>query len=226
MEFGFGLNWDFREVERPRFIAVEGPIGVGKTTLAKHLAATFNCQLLLEQAQENPFLERFYTQSGQSALPTQLFFLFQRIQQLQDLHQDDLFESAFVADFLLAKDRLFAEVTLDKDELPLYTQVADKLSADTIKPDLVLYLQAPTNILLERIHKRGVGFEKSINPEYLERLNDAYTRYFLHYDEAPLLIVNARDMDLAHSARDYQALVEYLLTIKNGRHFYNPTPLL
>ena len=124
MEYGFGLQIDFDGRKRPKYVAVEGPIGVGKTTFAKHLAATLGSQLLLEQIQDNPFLENFYTQSGQSALPTQLFFLFQRIQQLQDLHQEELFETAFVADFLLAKDRLFAEVTLDADELQLYLQVA------------------------------------------------------------------------------------------------------
>jgi len=226
LDYGFNLTWDFRGVDRPKYIAVEGPIGVGKTTLAKHLAATFGYQTLLEQADKNPFLESFYTQPGQSALPTQLFFLFQRTAQLQDLHQEDLFESAFVADFLLAKDRLFAEFTLDKDEFQLYDQVARKVSTDTIVPDLVLYLQAPTSSLLQRVNKRGVDFERAINPEYLDRLNDAYTRFFLHYDAAPLLIVNAKDLDLANNARDYQALVEYLLTIKKGRHFYNPTPLL
>ncbi|WP_317931839.1 deoxynucleoside kinase [Halioxenophilus sp. WMMB6] len=226
MDYGFGLNWDFRGVERPRYIAVEGPIGVGKTTLARHLAETFGYQVLLEETDKNPFLEGFYTQPGQSALPTQLFFLFQRIQQLQDVHQDDLFESAYVADFLLAKDRLFAEATLDKDEFLLYSQIADKLNSDPVAPDLVLYLQAPTSILMDRIHKRGVGFERAINPDYLDRLNDAYTRFFLHYDQSPLLIVNAKDLDLANNVKDYKALVEYLLTIKNGRHFYNPAPLL
>ena len=226
MEYGFNLTWDFRGVELPSYIAVEGPIGVGKTTLAKHLAATFNYQSLLEQADQNPFLENFYTQPGQSALPTQLFFLFQRVQQLQDLHRDELFESTFVADFLLAKDRLFAELTLDKDEYQLYEQVAQKVNTNTAVPDLVLYLQAPTDSLIERVNKRGVDFERGINPDYLDRLNDAYTRFFLHYDEAPLLIVNAKDLDLAHNERDFKALVEYLLTIKKGRHFYNPSPLL
>lgn len=226
MEYGFNLTWDFRGVDVPNYIAVEGPIGVGKTTLAKHLAVTFGHQALLEQADQNPFLENFYTQPGQSALPTQLFFLFQRVQQLQDLRRDELFESNFVADFLLAKDRLFAELTLDKDEYQLYEQVAQKVNTHTVVPDLVLYLQAPTDSLVERVNKRGVEFERGINPDYLDRLNDAYTRFFLHYDEAPLLIVNAKDLDLAYSERDFKALVEYSLTIKKGRHFYNPTPLL
>ncbi len=229
MEYGFGLHWDFRESQCPKYITVEGPIGVGKTTLARHLAVTFGSQLILEKAEENPFLANFYANPGQSALPNQLFFLFQRIQQLQelqDLDQTELFENTFVADFLMAKDQLFAEITLDKDELLLYEQVADKLKTKTVAPDLVVYLQAPTSVLIDRIQKRGVGYEQAINPEYLERLNDAYTRYFLHYDESPLLIVNARDLDLANNARDYQALVDYLLTIKNGRHFYNPAPLL
>ena len=206
----------------PRFIAVEGPIGVGKTSLTKQLAHSFNCASLLEKAEENPFLERFYANRRNAALATQLFFLFQRMQQLSELHQDDMFEPVRVADFLIDKDQLFAEVTLDTDELELYQQVYNHLTIDAPTPDLVVYLQAPADVLLERIQKRGVPAEQRINADYLNLLNDAYTRFFHYYDAAPLLIVNATDIDWVNNADDYRGLVDYLLTIRNGRHYYNP----
>ncbi len=207
----------------PRFIAVEGPIGVGKTTLAKRLAQTFNYQVLLENAEQNPFLERFYRNARQSALATQLFFLFQRTQQLQDLRQTDLFAPAQVADFLMAKDRLFARVNLDADEYTLYDKVYQQLTIDAPAPDLVVYLQAPTDVLLGRIQARGIGYERGIERPYLEKINATYSEFFLYYDAAPLLIVNASQIDFAHSDRDYEHLVEYLGTIRSGRHYFNPT---
>ena len=207
----------------PRFIAVEGPIGVGKTTLAKRLADKFNYQMLLEQAEENPFLERFYRNVRQSALATQLFFLFQRAQQIQDLRQGDLFAPARVADFLIAKDRLFARINLDADEYALYEKVYQQLTFDTPAPDLVIYLQAPTDVLLQRIRLRGIGYEQSIEQSYLEKINAAYSEFFLYYDDAPLLIVNAAQIDFAHSDRDFAHLVEYIGTVRGGRHYVNPT---
>jgi deoxyguanosine kinase len=206
----------------PRFIAVEGPIGVGKTSLTKQLAHSFNCASLLERAEENPFLERFYNNQRNAALATQLFFLFQRMQQLNELHQDDMFTPARVADFLIEKDQLFAEVTLDPDEHTLYQQVYNHLTIDAPIPDLVVYLQAPVDILLERIHKRGIAAEQNIDADYLNSLNDAYARFFHYYDAAPLLIVNAADIDWVSSPQDYRSLVEYMLTIRSGRHYYNP----
>ena len=206
----------------PRFIAIEGPIGVGKTSLARRLAATLGYDLLLEDVDDNPFLERFYRDPGLHALPTQLYFLFQRTRQIGQLRQGDMFRPRRVADFLLDKDPLFARVTLDDEEFRLYQQVYDQLTFDKLRPDLVIYLQAPPETLLTRIHKRGVVAEQVIALDYLERLNEAYTQFFHYYDEAPLLIVNTRDIDLADSDRDYQQLVEYLLGIKNGRHYYNP----
>ncbi|MBB3059609.1 deoxynucleoside kinase [Microbulbifer rhizosphaerae] len=206
----------------PRFIAVEGNIGVGKTTLAKKLAATFNYDTLLEQPEDNPFLERFYRDPKSAALPTQLHFLLQRSQQIQALRQDDLFKPVRVADFLIEKDRLFAEVTLDSDELALYRQVYQHLTLEAPKPDLVIYLQAPLKILQERIRSRGIPAERAIGNEYLAALNNAYTQFFHYYDEAPLLIVNSEDIDIVDRPEDYHQLVEYLLTINSGRHYYNP----
>lgn len=208
----------------PRYIAVEGPIGVGKTTLTKYLAETFNYETLLERAEENPFLERFYAKERNSALPTQLFFLFQRVQQLSEIRQADLFEPVRVADFLIEKDPLFAEVTLDEAELTLYQQVFDQMTIDAPTPDLVIYLQASSDVLLNRIEKRGIASEKGINADYLNRLNNAYMRFFHFYDKSPLLIVNAEEIDWVNNPNDYQNLVDYMLNIDSGRHYYNPQP--
>ncbi|WP_299943839.1 deoxynucleoside kinase [uncultured Microbulbifer sp.] len=206
----------------PKFIAVEGNIGVGKTTLAKKLAATFNYDTLLERAEENPFLARFYRDSRGAALPTQLHFLLQRSQQIQALRQNDLFEPVRVADFLIEKDQLFAQVTLDKNELALYQQVFQHLTLEAPRPDLVIYLQAPLDVLQTRIRNRGIPAERVISNEYLATLNEAYTRFFHHYDSAPLLIVNSEEIDFVNHPEDYRQLVEYMLTVSNGRHYYNP----
>lgn len=219
-------QWDLSQAELPRYIAVEGPIGVGKTTLAKNIAQLFNYDVLLEQPEENPFLERFYRSPRTVALQTQLYFLFQRTNQLQELRQNDLFEPVRVADFLMEKDQLFAQVTLDDDELNIYQQVYDRLTLDAPVPDLVIYLQAPSKVLNDRIRHRGIASEQNISPEYLEALNEAYTQFFHYYDSSPLLIVNAQDLDLANNRQHFQQLIETLLTIKSGRHYYNPTPAL
>lgn len=208
----------------PGFIVVEGPIGVGKTTLARKLAQSFSSELLLEGADENPFMTKFYENPRSAALPTQLFFLLQRAQQMQELRQDDMFSPVRVADFLIEKDRLFAELTLDDDELKLYEQVYEQLTFDVPVPDLVIYLQAPVEVLLDRISNRGIRHERLIEAGYLKRISDAYVDFFYHYDDAPLLIVNAADIDVANNEKDYEQLLERLQTIKNGRHFYNPTP--
>jgi deoxyguanosine kinase len=220
------LSLDLQNVKLPKYIAVEGCIGVGKTTLARNIAHLFNYDMLLEQAEENPFLAKFYQDPKSTALPTQLFFLFQRANQLQRLRQDDMFEPVRVADFLIEKDQLFAKVTLDDDELNIYRQVYDKLLIDAPKPDLVIYLQAPLNVLADRIKQRGVVNEQNISNDYLKVLNDAYTEFFHYYDGAPLLIVNAKDLNLANNRDHFRQLVEYILTIKRGRHYYNPTPML
>lgn len=217
------ITIDLKGRTPPPFIAVEGSIGVGKTTLAKKLAASFNHATLLEGAEQNPFLEKFYRNREQAALATQLFFLFQRTQKIQDMRQTDIFEPARVADFLMEKDPLFARVNLDRDEYQLYEKVYRQLTIDALKPDLVVYLQASTDVLLRRIEQRGLAMERNIDRSYLERLNEVYSEFFLYYDDAPLLIVNASEIDLVNSAEDYKNLVDYLLDIRSGRHYFNPT---
>ena len=207
----------------PGYIAVEGPIGVGKTTLARRIADTFDYDLLLEEAELNPFLERFYQNRQQTALATQLFFLFQRVQKITELKQRDMFDQARVADFVLEKDRLFARVNLEPDEFTLYEKVFSKMHVDAPVPDLVIYLQASPDRLLERVDRRGIDAERLIDRQYLEQLNEVYSEFFLYYDAAPLLIVNANEIDLAQGDRDYEQLVDYMLNIKKGRHYFNPT---
>lgn len=208
--------------ERPGYIVVEGPIGVGKTSLARRLAESFESDLLLEGADENPFLERFYQDPRSGALPAQLFFLFQRARQMQDMRQADMFQPVRVADFLIEKDRLFAELTLDAEELRLYEQVYEHVTIDAPVPDLVIYLQAPEDVLLKRIAKRGIRYERKIDAAYLRRLSEAYTRMFHFYEAAPLLIVNAAHIDLVNNDDDYNALLEQIRAGNPGRQYFNP----
>ncbi len=211
----------------PRYIAVEGPIGVGKTSLAKRLAKSFNYEILLEKSEDNPFLERFYRDPRQMALATQLFFLFQRAQQIQDLRQDDMFEPVRVADFLMEKDRLFARQNLDTDEFKLYQNVYKHLTIDAPQPDLVIYLQAPVEVLIERIQKRGIESELLIEKRYLENLSNAYTEFFHYYDDSTLLVVNSAEIDLVNNDEDYDQLLDYILTTRKGsRNYFNPRPTL
>lgn len=207
------------------YIAVEGPIGVGKTTLAKRLAELFDYQLLLEDAHENPFLAKFYENRRQNALATQLFFLFQRVQKMDDLKQQDMFKPLRIADFLIDKDPIFAQVNLDPDEFELYKKVYGQMTVDAPTPDLVIYLQASVDRLLERIDRRGIAAERTISRQYLEELNEVYSEFFLYYDAAPLLIVNANQLDLVSRQEDFAQLVDYALDIKAGRHYYNPTSI-
>jgi deoxyguanosine kinase len=206
----------------PDYIVVEGPIGVGKTSLARRLAESFETDLLLEGAAENPFLERFYRDPRSGALPAQLFFLFQRARQIEDMRQSDMFRPVRVADFLLEKDRLFAELTLDSDELQLYNQVYEHVTLDAPAPDLVIYLQAPEDVLLKRIAKRGIRYERRIDAAYLRNLSEAYARMFLNYDAAPVLIVNAEHINLVDNDRDYEALLEQIHVTRQGKHYFNP----
>ncbi|MBS0388912.1 MAG: deoxynucleoside kinase [Proteobacteria bacterium] len=205
-----------------RFIVLEGPIGVGKTSLATKLASSLGAEQVLEQADQNPFLERFYRNPRAGALPAQLYFLFQRAQQLSALKQQDLFAPVRVADYLLDKDRLFARVTLEDEEFRLYEQVHDRLAIDAPVPDLVVYLQAPVDVLLERIGRRGIRYEHYIERAYLEKLNAAYARFFHEYDAAPLLIVNAAAIDPLHNESDYEELLAAIRRMQRGRLYYNP----
>jgi len=209
-------------MSNPGYIVIEGPIGVGKTTLAKKLAETFGSELLLEGANDNPFISKFYDNPRAAALPTQLFFLLQRARQMQELRQGDMFNPVRVADFLIEKDRLFAELTLDDDELELYEQVYENLTFDVPTPDLVIYLQAPIEILINRIQNRGIQYERMIESAYLQNLSDAYVEFFYHYNDAPLLIVNAAEIDFAENENDFQQLLERVKSIRNGRHYFNP----
>ena len=204
-----------------RYIVIEGPIGVGKTSLANKLADEFDSELLLERAEENPFLANFYQNPRQYALSAQLHFLLQRAQQVQDFRQNDLFRGSYIADFMVDKDRLFAQMTLDKDELELYQQIYTHLTLDAPRPDLVIYLQAPLQTLRERITRRGIDYEQQIRDEYLMRLSESYTRFFYDYDDSALLTVNTQSVDLINNAEDYQAILEKINNIHSGRHYFN-----
>lgn len=205
-----------------RYIVVEGPIGVGKTSLARRLAESLDYELVLEQADENPFLEQFYRNRRQAALPTQLYFLLQRARQMEQFRHGDMFAAAKVADYLLDKDRLFAELNLNANELKLYNELAATLDLEPPAPDLVIYLQAPAPVLMKRVASRGVAYEQSIEQDYLERLGEAYARYFYDFDAAPLLIVNAESIDPINREPDYQALLNTISRVRRGRHYFSP----
>lgn len=205
-----------------RFIAVEGPIGVGKTSLAKRLAKSFDGDLVLESAVENPFLEEFYRSGRKTALPAQLFFLFERSRQLQALNQADMFSPVRIADFHVLRDRLFAELNLSQDEMNLYAQIYDSLDMDVPVPDLVIYLQASVDALMSRISRRGVDYERHMDRSYVERVAETYARFFHDYDESPLLIVNASSIDPERNDADFDTLFDQVRRITGGRHFFNP----
>jgi len=204
------------------YIVIEGPIGCGKTTLARKLAERFPVNLLLENAAANPFLPRFYQDAARYALPTQLFFLFQRAEQLRELSQRDLFGSATVADFFLEKDPLFARLTLNDEEFALYRQMYQHLQLQTTAPDLVIYLQTPVDALLERVEQRNISYERTITREYLARLAESYSELFHQYDAAPLLIVNNDKLDCAGSDAALDLLLERIAKFRGRREYFNP----
>ena len=208
----------YQQDAMPDYIAVEGPIGVGKTTLANKLASNLNYDILLEMPIENPFLENSYRNPNQSALAAQLFFLFQRVQQLEELKQKSIFEPVRIADFILEKDRLFAEANLNNEEMRLYDKVYEHITIDAPVPDLVIYLQAPVEVLMARIERRGLKFERYLTQEYLTKINDAYSRFFLDYDKSPVLIINAAEIDFESSEDDLEML------ITKGKTFINLQP--
>ena len=207
---------------KPRYIAVEGPIGVGKTALAKRLADSLSADLVLEEFDENPFLERFYRDGRSAALPAQMFFLFARARQIEAMRQPDLFSSVRISDYLFTRDRLFAELNLDAEELKLYEQVVDNLAVDAPVPDLVIYLQASTDAILQRLARRNGRYDRFVERPYLDRLIDAYARFFHTYDDGPLLIVNASEIDPVRNDADYDQLFQQIERTTGGRHFFNP----
>tara|TARA_Y100000022_G_scaffold200591_1_gene216673 strand:- start:1075 stop:1746 length:672 start_codon:yes stop_codon:yes gene_type:complete len=209
------------KTESSQFIVVEGPIGVGKTSLAKKLSESLSGTLILEDIDNNPFLDRFY-KGGRGALPAQLHCLFQRAKQLEILRQSDLFSSIYVADFHLEKDKLFASVNLDSSEMELYEKVYENMDIENVVPDLVIYLQANPSILLERIARRNVPSEKFIDRNYLENITESFARHYHSYDDGPLLIVNTASIDPLNNEIEYKQLLEQIKTTKGGRHFFNP----
>lgn len=204
-----------------RFIVVEGPIGVGKTSLARRLSERMGAATLLERPEQNPFLARFYQDMARYALPTQLFFLFQRIGQLRELSQMDMFKSLTVSDFLLDKDPLFARLTLSGEELHLYQTIYDTLKPQAPRPDLVIYLQAQSDTLIERVRQRATGYERPISEEYLALLADSYSRYFYHYDGSPVLIVNSERLNFVRNDGDLDLLIGRIEAMRGGREFFN-----
>lgn len=211
-----------RPPERPRYIAIEGPIGVGKTTLAQLLAERLGGRQVLEPVEENPFLPAFYEDARKNAFQTQLFFLLSRFQQQQQLFQQDLFTQSTVSDYLFAKDRIFASLTLDQNELSLYDRLYEVLGPRVVKPDLVIYLQARNEVLLKRITRRGRPYERDIDPAYVEALATAYAGFFFHYEETPLLVVNTSDIDLVGSEADLEALAAVIRRHRKGVQHYVP----
>jgi len=222
---------DFTQHKKiPKFIAVEGPIGVGKTTLTNLLAESFGYDTFLEKPSENPFLADFYENPSQAALGAQLFFLFQRVKQIQEIKQGDIFTPTRVSDFLLDKDQLFAKATLNDQELKLYQQIYDYLSLDLPTPDLVIYLQADTKTLHNRVIHRGIQMEKKVSFEYLDLLNESYKNFFFEYERSPVLIVNSEHLDLESNEEDFNLLLDKMLEYFNNpegtKMYFNPSPVL
>jgi deoxyguanosine kinase len=208
-------------VDRFRYLVVEGPIGAGKTSLARRLAARLSADLVLEQPAENPFIARFYQDMARYALPTQLFFLFQRARMIEPLKQPDMFGRSTITDFLLDKDLLFARVTLSGDEFLLYQKIYESLRPQAPAPDLVIYLQAPPSVLAERVKRRAAGFERGISEDYLALLAESYARFFYHYTAAPVLIVNSENLNFVERDADFELLVSRVRSMKSRREFFS-----
>jgi deoxyguanosine kinase len=207
-----------------RYIVVEGPIGVGKSSLTNLLAERYHARRVMEVVEENPFLSSFYGDRAKYAFQTQMFFLLSRFKQQQELFQQDLFSAVTVSDYLFAKDRIFAHLTLDPNELSLYERVFEALGTRVTKPDLVIYLQARIDVLLGRIKKRAREFERRFDPVYLEDLCKAYNEFFFHYTDTPLLVVNTSEIDFVNKASDLEDLLNVIRQTKKGTHHYQPLP--
>jgi deoxyadenosine/deoxycytidine kinase len=206
-----------------RYIVIEGVIGVGKTTLATKLAEHLGAKPFLEQVDENPFLPKFYAEPRAYTFSTQMFFLLSRFRQQQELSQLDLFGGGIVSDYLFAKDKIFAYVNLDENELKLYEKVLGLIESEVIRPDLVVYLQAPSSLLMKRIRERARSYEANLQPEYLATLNEAYNHYFFHYNDSPLLVVNVQDIDFVANPHDFADLAKAINSTSSGTHYYVPS---
>ena len=204
------------------YIAIEGPIGVGKSSLARLLSKELGARLVVEEFEENPFLPEFYVDPERYAFQTQLFFLLQRYRQQQDLRQVDMFQKLLVTDYMFVKDRLFASLNLNEKEMQLYDTVANLLERNVINPDLVIYLQADTDTLMKNIAKRGREMEKNITYEYIDALNQVYTEFFFRYQDTPLLIINTNDIDFVHNKNDLEEVISYIRQPVSGTKFFNP----
>ncbi len=205
-----------------QYIAIEGVIGAGKTTLTKKLAARLGTRTLFEQHDENPFLADFYREPKRFAFQTQLFFLLSRYRQQQEIPQLDLFENVLISDYIFAKDRIFASITLDEREMRLYDKVASLLERDIVKPDLVVYLQSSTERLMRHIAKRGRDYEKSMSEDYIRTLNEAYNQFFFNFSNTPLLVVNTNDIDFVENENDFVDLMQQLKRPVSGVQYYSP----
>jgi len=208
-------------LEKYQYIVVEGPIGVGKTSLAQRLAEHIGADVLLEKPQENPFLERFYEDPLRHAMSTQLFFLFQRINEVRDQAQMDLFRTRTVSDYLFDKDALFARLNLSEDEFKLYQNIYQSLAPKPPVPDLVIYLQASTDTLIERVRRRGRGFERAMTSDYISRLGDSYGEFFHHYEDAPLMMVNSENLNFVDNDDDFKLLLERIESMRGPREFFS-----
>jgi len=205
-----------------RYIVIEGPIGVGKTSLAEILAREFNARMVVEEPEENPFLKQFYQDRKKYAFQTQLFFLLNRFQQQKEIAQLDLFNQVTVSDYLFAKDRIFASINLDDHELALYTQIYQLLNGQIPTPDLIIFLQAKPEVLLHRIRSRGHSHEKEIELDYLKILTEAYNYYFFHYDQSPLLIVDTSEIDFVKRKEDLGQLIREITQMRKGTSYFIP----
>tara|TARA_Y100000588_G_C14053340_1_gene838237 strand:+ start:199 stop:840 length:642 start_codon:yes stop_codon:yes gene_type:complete len=210
-------------VRNLNYIAIEGPIGVGKTSLAKLLSKRLSAKLILEKFEDNPFLSEFYNDPGRFAFQTQLFFLLQRYQQQQDIRQVDMFHNLLISDYMFIKDRLFASLNLDDKEMNLYDSIANMMERNVINPDLIIYLQADTSTLMKNIDKRGRDFENNISYDYINALNEIYTEYFFRYNDTPLVIINTNNIDFVNNADDLDQVIEYIRQPVSGTKFFNPS---